>query len=62
MCNHVAYGVLYKIHKERLYIKAGFIHVPFIPEQVVDKPERAKMSLENIVKSIEIVCRVLAPK
>lgn len=62
VCNHVMYGILYKIHKERLNIKAGFIHVPFIPEQVVDKPERASMSLENIVKAVEIACKVLVSK
>lgn len=62
VCNHVMYGVLYKIHKEKLDIKAGFIHVPFIPEQVVNKPERASMSLENIVKAVEIACKVLVSK
>ena len=62
VCNHVMYGVLYKIHKEKLDIKAGFIHVPFIPEQVVNKPERASMSLENIVKAVEIACKVLVAK
>ncbi|MGB3926446.1 MAG: pyroglutamyl-peptidase I [Caldicoprobacterales bacterium] len=59
VCNHVMYGVLYKIHKERLNIKAGFIHVPFIPEQVVDNPGRPSMSLENIVQAIETACQVL---
>ena len=62
VCNHVMYGILYKIHKEKLNIKAGFIHVPFIPEQVVNKPERASMSLENIVKAVEIACKVLVSK
>jgi len=62
VCNHVMYGVLYKIHKERLNIKAGFIHVPFIPEQVVNKPEKPSMSLENIVKAVEIACKVLVSK
>lgn len=62
VCNHVMYGVLYKIHKEKLDIKAGFIHVPFIPEQVVNKPESPSMSLENIVKAVEIACKVLVSK
>ena len=62
VCNHVMYGVLYKIHKEKLNIKAGFIHVPFIPEQVVNKPEKPSMSLENIVKAVEIACKVLVSK
>ena len=59
VCNHVIYGILYKIHKERLNIKAGFVHVPFIPEQVVDNPGRPSMSLENIVQAIEVACKVL---
>ena len=62
VCNHVMYGILYKIHKEKLNIKAGFIHVPFIPEQVVNKPEKPSMSLENIVKAVEIACKVLVSK
>lgn len=62
VCNHVMYGILYKIHKEKLDIKTGFIHVPFIPEQVVNKPEKPSMSLENIVKAVEIACKALVSK
>jgi len=59
VCNHVMYGVLYKIHKENLNMKAGFIHVPYIPEQVITKPESPSMSLEHIVKAIEVACMEL---
>jgi len=61
VCNHIMFGVLYKIHKENLNMKAGFIHVPYIPEQVIDKPESPSMSLENIVKAIEAACKELEP-
>lgn len=60
VCNHVMYGVLYKIHKENLNIKVGFIHVPFLPEQVLDKPDKPSIFLENIVNAIEIACKTLA--
>lgn len=59
VCNHVMYGVLYKIHREKLSIRAGFIHVPFIPGQVMDQNGKPSMSLDNIVKAIEAACKVL---
>jgi pyroglutamyl-peptidase len=33
-------------------IKTGFIHVPFLPEQVIDKPTFPSMPLETMVKAI----------
>lgn len=59
VCNHVMYGVLYKIHKENLNMKAGFIHVPYLPEQIIDKPDIPSMSLDNIVKTIEVAIKEL---
>ena len=35
VCNHVMYGLLYLIDKKYPNIKGGFIHVPFIPNQVI---------------------------
>lgn len=54
VCNHLLYGVLNYINKNNLNIKAGFIHIPFLPEQVVDKPNMPSMSIETMVKAIEI--------
>ena len=33
-------------------IRGGFIHVPFLPEQTIDKPTFASMSLEAITDSL----------
>lgn len=52
VCNNVLYGLLYSIAKRNSTLKGGFIHVPFIPEQVLDKPGKASMSLDDIVKGI----------
>lgn len=52
VCNHVFYGILKHISDNRLNIKAGFAHVPFIPAQTVSKPERPSMSLENINETL----------
>lgn len=54
VCNHVMYGVLNYIEENELDIKAGFIHIPFLPSQVVDKKSKASMSLETVRKGLEI--------
>ena len=54
VCNHVMYGVLYMIHKKYTGKKGGFIHVPYIPSQVVTKPNTPAMSLDDIAKGLEL--------
>ncbi|HLR35239.1 MAG TPA: hypothetical protein VK071_07945 [Tissierellales bacterium] len=54
VCNHIMYGLLYLIDKKYPDIKGGFIHVPFLPEQVVDKKEVASMNLDDIVKALAL--------
>lgn len=49
VCNHVMYNTLYHINKNNLDIKAGFIHVPYLPIQTMDKPS---MKIEDIVKGL----------
>lgn len=60
VCNDVLYSVLYYIKKNNLDIKTGFIHVPFILEQVIDKRNTPSMTLENIIKGIEIAIKTIA--
>ena len=52
VCNHVLYGVLYLIEKKYEGKKSGFIHIPFLPEQVVDKRNTPSMELSTIVKGL----------
>ena len=54
VCNHIMYGLLYLIDKEYPNIRGGFIHVPFLPEQVVDKGNTPSMSLENITTGLAL--------
>jgi pyroglutamyl-peptidase len=54
VCNHLMYGLLYHIAKSCSGIKGGFIHVPFIPEQVVNRPSPApSMALADITRALE---------
>ncbi|MCE7784920.1 pyroglutamyl-peptidase I [Staphylococcus xylosus] len=52
VCNHILYQLGYLHATQFPRIKFGFIHVPFIPEQVVDKPEKPSMSVETIRKGL----------
>ncbi|MGW2330970.1 pyroglutamyl-peptidase I [Streptomyces sp. NPDC001700] len=39
VCNHVFYGLAHLIATERPALRGGFVHVPYLPEQVVDRAE-----------------------
>lgn len=54
VCNHVMYGLLHYINVNKLKIKGGFIHVPYLPEQVVNKGPLPFMSLDMIAKGLEL--------
>ena len=53
VCNHVMYGIMYMIDKKYPNIKGGFIHIPYMTSQVIDKKNTPYMSLEEIVKGLE---------
>lgn len=52
VCNHIMYGLLYLIEKKYPGMKGGFIHVPFIPEQVIEKKNMPSLSLKNIINGL----------
>ncbi|MGL5381640.1 pyroglutamyl-peptidase I [Clostridium sp.] len=54
VCNHVMYGIMYMIDKKYPNIKGGFIHVPYIPEQVVSKPNMPSMSIADISRGLAL--------
>lgn len=54
VCNHVMYGVLYMIDKKYPHMKGGFIHIPYETSQVMNKKNTPFMSLDQIVKGIEL--------
>lgn len=55
VCNHLMYGVLHYIAKNRLPIIAGFVHIPYLPEQVENKPNTPSLPLETDIKAIETI-------
>ena len=54
------YGVLYILNKYYPEIKGGFMHVPFITEQVMDKRNMPSLTLNQIVTGIEAAIKAIA--
>lgn len=53
VCNTAMYTALHHISSRGLKAKAGFIHVPYIPEQVLDKA-KPSMPLEMIREAVQL--------
>lgn len=52
VCNHVLYGVRHIIETKYPGKRSGFIHIPFLPQQVIDKKNMPSMSLDSIVEAL----------
>jgi len=59
VCNHVLYGVLNAAAKKALPVKAGFIHVPYLPEQAAGKDSVPSMSAATIAAALEAAVEAL---
>lgn len=59
ICNHVLYGVCHIKATEYPNMRTGFIHIPFLPEQVTEKKNMPSMALETIVKGLELAIEAI---
>ena len=57
VCNHLMYGILHFAAHNRPGMKAGFVHIPYLPQQTADKPS---MSPECILKGLTCMIRTIA--
>ncbi|TFW32444.1 pyroglutamyl-peptidase I [Massilia horti] len=56
VCNHVFYGLMH--HMAGAGARAGFIHVPYLPEQALAFPGMPSMALEDIVEGLRAAVEV----
>ena len=52
VCNHVTYGVCHLLAVKYPGKRSGFIHIPFLPQQAVDKKNMPSMSQDMMVEAI----------
>ncbi|MFP4457421.1 MAG: pyroglutamyl-peptidase I [Clostridia bacterium] len=65
LCNYIFYIARHYIETKGLDIPAGFIHIPYIPEQVAikDRPNKySSMDLSLVIKALEEMIKVLNKK
>lgn len=60
VCNHLMYGVLHFLAQQHLPVQAGFVHLPYLPEQAEGKQGVPCMPLEDMVRAIVLGITVLA--
>ncbi|QUH18872.1 pyroglutamyl-peptidase I [Alkaliphilus sp. B6464] len=59
VCNHLMYGALYYVNKYKQDMKAGFIHIPYIVEQVLEKANTPSMNVQDIVKGLTVAIQAV---
>ena len=59
VCNHLMYGLLYYIEKHCPGVRGGFMHVPFVPSQTIDRPAPS-MNVMDIARGIEAAIAAIA--
>ena len=59
VCNHVIYETGHLIATKYPGKRFGFIHIPYLPEQVVEKASVPSMPLELIVKGLTVAIRAI---
>ncbi|WP_435604577.1 pyroglutamyl-peptidase I [Streptomyces sp. bgisy130] len=59
VCNHVFYGLAHLIATELPGVRGGFVHVPYTPEQVVDRSQPSLPS-EAVTRALHEIARTAA--
>jgi pyroglutamyl-peptidase len=52
VCNHLMYQVLYMIDHEFPGKRGGFVHVPYAPQQVVNKPGEPALGIDEMATAL----------
>ncbi|SBW07492.1 Pyrrolidone-carboxylate peptidase [uncultured Eubacteriales bacterium] len=61
VCNHLMYGVLYTLAKKYPGVRGGFMHVPFVPNQVVSLPATTpSMNINDMARGISAAIEAIA--
>lgn len=59
VCNHIMYSLLYYIKKHNLNIRGGFVHVPYIAQQVMGKKNVPFVELDSITRGLTACVRAI---
>jgi pyroglutamyl-peptidase len=57
VCNHVFYGLMHAAASRKGSMRAGFIHIPYLPQQAAAHSGAASMSLADMTEGLRIAVR-----
>jgi pyroglutamyl-peptidase len=57
VCNHIFYSLMHAAAQAGQRFRAGFLHIPLLPEQAASQRGAASMALADVVRGIEIILR-----
>lgn len=57
VCNHVFYVLMHQLRKQN-DVRAGFIHIPYLPEQAAKQKSAPSMALADLIRGIELAIAV----
>ena len=56
VCNHVFYGLMH-LCRHIPGMRAGFVHIPYLPEQALKLPGAPSMAMEIMVRALTLIVR-----
>lgn len=51
VCNHLFFGLMHSLRRRR-GVQAGFVHLPWLPEQIVERPEAFSLPPDTQVRAV----------
>ena len=54
VCNHVFFGLMHALRRRRRRVRAGFVHLPVLPEQVAAHPGQPSLPLATLVQGLRL--------
>lgn len=55
VCNHIFYGLMHYASTHPGIKRAGFVHIPYLPDQACQHPGSASMSIDTVEKAITLL-------
>jgi pyroglutamyl-peptidase len=60
LCNHVFYVLMRMLEEERPQARGGFVHVPLLPEQALEK-SAPTMTLATLIRAARVIVAACGP-
>ena len=59
VCNHLMYATCHYAALNQPELKAGFVHIPYLPMQVLDKNNAPSMPLEVVIEALTVIVKTV---